>query len=211
MIRHCVYITTNLINGKQYVGDHSTTNINDNYLGSGKHLLRAIKKYGRKNFAKEILETFETKEEAFNDQSKYIKLYNTLTPYGYNISPKGGHQVIGGLSKVTKQKISENNSRFWLGKKITEEVKNKNREAHLGKKLSEEHKKKIGDSLRGFKHSKESLKNRKRRKVTNDMIEDILRIKNEGISALETHNKYPKISIRTIYSIRSHEITRHDR
>ena len=33
---HFVYITTNTINGKQYVGDHSTNNINDHYLGSGK-------------------------------------------------------------------------------------------------------------------------------------------------------------------------------
>jgi len=33
-MKHYTYITTNLINGKQYVGDHSTDNLNDEYLGS---------------------------------------------------------------------------------------------------------------------------------------------------------------------------------
>jgi len=74
-----VYITTNTINGKQYVGDHSTDNIEkDNYLGGGSYLNAAIKKYGKIYFKKEILENFETKKEAFNAQEKYIIQYNTL-------------------------------------------------------------------------------------------------------------------------------------
>ena len=93
-----VFITTNLLNGKQYVGDHSTNDLNcyktKNYLGSGRpHFERAKKKYGKENFKREILEIFETKKEAFDAQEKYIKQFNTLTPNGYNISPKGGHNV----------------------------------------------------------------------------------------------------------------------
>ena len=45
-----VYITTNLINKNFYIGKHSTDNLNDGYLGSGKCLLAAIKKYGKENF-----------------------------------------------------------------------------------------------------------------------------------------------------------------
>ena len=43
---HYNYITTNKINGKRYVGMHSTDNIDDKYLGSGQLLIKAINKYG---------------------------------------------------------------------------------------------------------------------------------------------------------------------
>jgi len=42
-----------------------------------------IVKYGRKNFSRQILEEFESKELAFNAQEKYILLYDTLEPNGY--------------------------------------------------------------------------------------------------------------------------------
>jgi len=38
-----VYVTTNIVNGKQYVGDHSTNDLNDEYLGSGNLIRHAIK------------------------------------------------------------------------------------------------------------------------------------------------------------------------
>jgi hypothetical protein len=53
---HFIYKTTNLINEKYYVGMHSTDDLNDGYIGSGKYLSRSIKKYGINNFKFEILE-----------------------------------------------------------------------------------------------------------------------------------------------------------
>lgn len=53
---HFIYKTTNLVNKKFYVGMHSTKNLNDGYLGSGKLLWHSIRKYGLKCHKREILE-----------------------------------------------------------------------------------------------------------------------------------------------------------
>jgi group I intron endonuclease len=105
---HFTYITTNLYNGKQYVGDRSCDNPEkDPYLGSGDYFKNALKLYGKKNFVRKILEFFPTKQEAFNAQEKYIKEYNTLIPNGYNISPKGGHNCPNSWSDESVKKISK--------------------------------------------------------------------------------------------------------
>ena len=52
---YTVYKTTNLINSKIYVGLHVTSNLEDDYLGSGSQLKSAVKKYGKENFKRETL------------------------------------------------------------------------------------------------------------------------------------------------------------
>jgi hypothetical protein len=53
---HYIYKTTNIITGKYYIGMHSTDNLEDGYIGSGKRLWYSVKKYGKENFKCEILE-----------------------------------------------------------------------------------------------------------------------------------------------------------
>ena len=60
---HYLYKTTNLINNKYYYGMHSTSKLDDGYLGSGLILRRAIRKYGKDNFKREIIEMFDTRED----------------------------------------------------------------------------------------------------------------------------------------------------
>ena len=51
-----IYKTTNLINGKIYVGKRQSSTFDENYYGSGKYFKRALKKYGKSNFSREVLE-----------------------------------------------------------------------------------------------------------------------------------------------------------
>lgn len=53
---HFIYKTTNLLNGKYYYGMHSTDDLNDGYLGSGKRLRYSINKHGKENHVREIIE-----------------------------------------------------------------------------------------------------------------------------------------------------------
>lgn len=138
-----IYITTNSINGKQYIGSHNG-DINDNYLGSGKVLLKSIKKYGSENFKREILEECDPSLNVLLE-TKYIKKYNTIIPNGYNISPTGGRGVNGWYkhSDETKEKIRKSLIGKNKGNKHTEETKERIRQYRLGKSASEETKKKL--------------------------------------------------------------------
>lgn len=85
-----VYKITNLLNGKIYIGKSKYRPYYESYYGSGLIIEAAIKKYGKENFKKEILEEFETEEEAFEAEALYIQQYNsTNSEIGYNID-KGG-------------------------------------------------------------------------------------------------------------------------
>lgn len=73
MRKFYIYKTTNLINKKIYIGYHTSYNIeNDNYLGSGKILWKAINKYGMDNFKREILYELNTFEEMLEMESKLV-------------------------------------------------------------------------------------------------------------------------------------------
>lgn len=60
---HYIYKTTCNVTGRWYVGMHSTSNLEDGYMGSGLRLRRSIRKYGPENHIKEILEFLPNREE----------------------------------------------------------------------------------------------------------------------------------------------------
>ena len=99
---HTVYKTTNLITKDIYIGVHSSTNPNDEYLGSGLRIKRSIEKYGVENFTKEILFIFKTKEECYLKEREIVTEDFILLDNTYNIKPGGMGSK--GLKWTKKQK-----------------------------------------------------------------------------------------------------------
>jgi hypothetical protein len=60
---HYIYKTTCNVTKRYYIGMHSTSNLEDGYLGSGKRLRYSIRRYGKENHTKEILEFLPTREK----------------------------------------------------------------------------------------------------------------------------------------------------
>lgn len=148
-----IYRITNLINGKTYIGQHKYRNLNDDYMGSGKHLKAAQAKYGIENFKKEILVFNISKKEHIDLLEKTFiaaerekvgieNCYNIADGGGGGSPAKGKHWK---LSEEVKKKHSEANK----GKHRTDEQRQRISEAQKGKHLSKEHRRKISESGKG--------------------------------------------------------------
>jgi hypothetical protein len=102
---HYLYKTTNLINGDYYYGMHSTYNLNDNYLGSGKRLKYSINKYGKDNFKREIIQMYDTKKELIQGEIELITENIVKDSKCLNLKPGGD----GGLGNMILVRDKHNN------------------------------------------------------------------------------------------------------
>lgn len=138
-IKYIIYKTTNLINNKYYIGKQTIIFENDTYYGSGLILKRAIKKYGKENFKKEIIQ--ECKKDELDEMEIYwIEKLNSLIPFGYNITKggTGGDILTNNPNKnLIKKKISNSLKGYKRGSP-SKEHKLKNAIEHTGKKQSQE-------------------------------------------------------------------------
>jgi group I intron endonuclease len=103
------YVTKNMLNGKCYVGMHAVKKgekCDDGYLGGGKALKLAVRKYGRDGFWRKIIRFCGSVEEAHKWEGVFIKKYDCLYPKGYNLSVDGGNLGVHGVhSDESKKKI----------------------------------------------------------------------------------------------------------
>ena len=151
---YCVYIHTNLINNKKYVGltkqDPQKRWANGKHYSNSTHFKRAIEKYGWDNFDHQIVSFGLTSDEASKLEKDLITKFNTTNEkYGYNLDSGGSctthseitkdriRQKITGIKRspetIEKIRRASTGNKNSLGKKQTEEAKRKNREAHLNK------------------------------------------------------------------------------
>lgn len=157
-----IYKTTNLLNGKYYIGMHSTDNLNDGYNGSGKKLWYSIKKYGKENFKCEILE-FLPDRSSLKEREKElvnIDLLNDLLCMNLMCGGEGGfiseeqqryRSICGGKASAEKLKTDD----VWRLKHsqiASENLKQAHRDGKIkydtftGKKHTEDTKRKIGET-----------------------------------------------------------------
>ena len=85
-----IYITTNISNGKRYIGQKAFIKGYERYLGSGVLLKRAIDKYGKDSFIRDIVDIAYSKEELDNKEKEWIENYNAVKDDNfYNIAYGG--------------------------------------------------------------------------------------------------------------------------
>jgi hypothetical protein len=96
---HFIYKTTNLKNGKYYIGMHSTSNLNDGYLGSGERLRRSVRKHGKENFKLEILEFFKDRESLAKRERELVNEEVIKDEMCMNLKPGG----TGGFNNTQHQ------------------------------------------------------------------------------------------------------------
>lgn len=162
-----IYKTTNIINNKIYIGQDSKNN--PKYLGSGTILNHAIKKYGKENFKKEILEYCTDKIDMDKKERYWIETLNSRDrKIGYNIT-KGGDGCLGctnkgiiftkehrdNISKNHHDVSGDNNPMF--GKNHSNNAKNKIKIANIGRIPSLETRIKMGEKKKGNSNNNSKL------------------------------------------------------
>ena len=159
-----IYLTTNNIKGKIYIGKYCGTR--STYLGSGVYVTRAIKKYGKENFSRITLEDGITDHDYLCEREKYwIAFYDSTNPeIGYNLT-EGGRGILGfEHSEETKKQISKNSA-------TKSGIENPN----FGTHRSEEIKAKISRTMHGTNMGKDNpMYNKCGKDHHNIMKEDII-------------------------------------
>lgn len=146
MRKYYIYKITNKLNGKCYIGQHLIPEKGEQfrwYMGRGTAIQNALKKYGRKNFDKQILEYLEDNEQHLKVSEReiyWIKYYDTMYPNGYNLTPGGE----GGCTKEAAAKGVQ--TRKQKGYRHSQNTKDKISKANTGKPKSKIHRQHLSDN-----------------------------------------------------------------
>jgi len=168
---HYIYKTTNIITNRYYIGMHSTNDIEDGYMGSGKRLWYSINKYGKENHKIKILEYLpnrkdlsEREKELVNEDILQDKMCMNLIVGGTGgiFSEEHHEKMKKGASKWLKEKWKEQEYRNKTIKMISENTKKTHKKGKLkydnfkDKCHTEETKNKMSKSSKGIGCGKEN-------------------------------------------------------
>ena len=147
-----IYETTNIVNGMKYIGKHKATTFEGTkYLGSGKALRNAIKKYGRENFIVKLIEECNTETELIEREIYYINQRNAVKDRNYYniIYDSSGGDVIQFLPFERQQQIHKDHSIMMQSFRHSEESKQLMSRQRKGHPVSAETKQRISLSNMG--------------------------------------------------------------
>lgn len=163
---YLIYKITNIINEKIYIGKHQTQDINDDYMGSGKLLKRAILKYGIQNFKKEILFLLNNEQEMNEKEKELVNTEFLSSENTYNLCP-GGHGGFGYINKnglnlyganVRNLEIHRKRGREILANKILYDKNYRQKYTENVSKSLKEYYKTHEGTFKGKKHTEETKK-----------------------------------------------------
>jgi len=112
-MKHFIYKTTNTVNGRYYIGVHSTDNLDDGYLGSGKLIKQAIKKHGRDCFDREVISFHETRKEAM--EAEYLIITEEMIDGNLSYNMVQGGDGIKPKSEMTSAELEYLKRNFGKG------------------------------------------------------------------------------------------------
>jgi hypothetical protein len=149
-----IYKTTNLLSGRYYIGMHSTDNLDDGYLGSGNRLILAVRKHGRENFKREILEFCDNRECLKRRESEIVNLDEVSKKECMNLAVggEGGNTDSGGPQAFAKRLREDKEFREIHAKRSSETMKKTHSQGKIkydtftGKRHSEASKKLMSES-----------------------------------------------------------------
>jgi group I intron endonuclease len=128
-MRYYIYQMTNIVNGRKYVGRHQCEChfLDSSYYGSGQSLNRAIKKYGKENFKREVLIECLSFDASCFMENVYVGAEEVKDRSYYNLI-EGGRGGITGYhhTDVSKEKIRKSSTgrpSVWKGKKLPQRTK----------------------------------------------------------------------------------------
>lgn len=109
---YIVYKTTCSHNNKTYIGCHATDDLDDGYLGSGSLLKKAVSKYGKESFSREIIQMFNNPTEMFAMEKELVNetYLNSGNSYNLVVGGSGGFKVQD--VDDWKEKLKEGRAKF---------------------------------------------------------------------------------------------------
>lgn len=196
-----IYKTTNLVNGKIYVGK-KRGEFTSKYFGSGRYLNNALNKYGKDNFSVELLEYCDSLEQQNNQEKYWIAYFKDLGCDMYNISRGGdGGDTYYGLSDEDRNMRCEKTSKVTVFRHLPVESRKKaweTRRKNGTDKFSTAQLEKMSKSHLGKKQSKETVMKKSMIRLGTHLSEETKRKISESNKgkkrSIETRMKMSKIN-----------------